>query len=456
MTTYTIEGPLSPPNTPGHIFGGFADPGLLKAHGYVEEEYFVSGEATPFKPTAELTPDGRWMTVRGAAQPFKTRVVVHRPLDPARFNGLVMAEWSNVSTFNDISNAVNEVFYRDGYIFAAITAQRVAIYGLDSEPNTGLRQLQPERYGSLDIPGDDLSYDIFSAVAHCLMRSAPTTGADLLPGLVPTHLIATGESQSSARLVSYINAVYQHDQVVSAFVPCVMVGGGSELHAAEIIQGESKHDYNRRFFSRIIPTTIRTDQAVPVLVLQSETEARMGRIKAQPDSEWLRVWELAGSVHGSSCDTGYRPDVSARDGVRDPFSYGTAKMVRFMPTMAAAGIALARWAAVGEPLPSYPRLERGDEPGSLRLDEFGNARGGVRLPEVEVPVAVYDSTVNPAMGTRTPLPTEVLESLYPTPEDYVSKVRAAVEACVAGGVLTAASGAIYVQAAIDSGVPGKE
>ena len=453
MTPYTIEGPIG---FPGHVFGGFADTEVLAQHGYVEEEYFIAGTATPFVPVGELTPDGRWTTERGPEQPFRTRVIVHRPLDAARFNGLVMAEWSNVSTFNDISNAVNEVFYRDGYVYAAITTQRAAIHGLDSEENTGLRRLQPDRYSTLDVPGDDLSYDIFSAVAHCLMRSAPTGGAELLPGLAPRHLIATGESQSSARLVSYINAVYQHDHVVSAFAPCVMVGGGSELYAAEIVPGESKQDYNRRFFSRIVPTAIRTDQAVPVLIMQSETEARMGRLQAQPDSEWLRVWELAGSVHGSSCDTGYRPDVSARDGVRDPFARGTAKMVRFMPTMAAAGIALAEWADRGRPLPAHPRLQRGDEPGSLRRDEYGNVLGGVRLPEVEAPVAVYDSMANPAMGTRTPLPADVVRSLYPTRDDYVAGVRAAADICVAGGVLTAVDAERYVRAAVDEDFAGEQ
>src|SRR3546814_2426152 len=41
------------------------------------------------------------------------------------------------------------------------------------------------------------------------------------------------------------------------------------------------------------------------------------------------------SVHGSACDTGYRPSVAERDGIRDPVGGADARMVRFMPTMAA-------------------------------------------------------------------------------------------------------------------------
>lgn len=54
-------------------------------HGYVEEQYFVSG-------TARDHLNG------GADAPFTTRVVVRRPLDPARFNGTVWIEWLNVTS----------------------------------------------------------------------------------------------------------------------------------------------------------------------------------------------------------------------------------------------------------------------------------------------------------------------------------------------------------------------
>src|SRR3546814_5619171 len=77
-------------------------------------------------------------------------------------------------------------------------------------------------------------------------------------------------------------------------MPCVLVGGGSELTNPEIIPGESAADYNKRFFARIVETTIRDDLDTPILILLSETEARMFRVPPQPDAAKLRLWEVAG------------------------------------------------------------------------------------------------------------------------------------------------------------------
>src|SRR3546814_4270903 len=106
----------------------------MAAHGYIEEEYFVAGTAQSFRPVGELGRDGRWQVVPDRRAPYKTRVIVHRPKDPAKFNGVVMAEWTNVSTFSDLSNAVNESFWQSGYVYVAISAQKVGIDGLDAVP----------------------------------------------------------------------------------------------------------------------------------------------------------------------------------------------------------------------------------------------------------------------------------------------------------------------------------
>lgn len=398
----TIEGPVTG-GSRGNVYGGFAGDDLA-AHGYVEEEYFVSGVAQSYKPVGELSADGRWKVVPDQTAPYKTRVIVHRPKDASKFNGIMMCEWSNVSTFNDISNAVNERFYKSGYVFVAISAQKMGVEGLDSEPKTGLRKWDAERYGSLHIPGDGFSYDIFTQVARALAQPKARSGVDPLPGLKVRHCIATGESQSAARLCSYINAVHPIAQFFSGFIPCVLVGGGSELYSPEIIPGESMADYNKRFFGRIISCVIRDDLQVPILIMLSETEARSFRVPPRPDGPWLRVWEMAGAVHGSACDTGYRPDVSGRDGIRDPIGTGDQKMVRFMPTMEAAGRAMIRWLEGGAALATQPRLLRGADPRAIEVDGIGNALGGARLPEMLVPTAIFETKSSPARGVRNDLP----------------------------------------------------
>ncbi|MEZ5707958.1 MAG: alpha/beta hydrolase domain-containing protein [Blastomonas sp.] len=427
-----VEGPITG-GTRGQIYGAFF--GDLAEHGYVEEEYFVSGHARHFRPVGPLSADGRWTVEAAGTAPYKTRVIVHRPLDPARFNGIIMCEWANVSTFSDISNAVNQSFYQSGFIYIAISAQKMGVEGLDSLPQSGLRRWDAERYGSLEIPGDGYSYDIFTQVARAVMSAEARTGPDPLAGLQARHCIATGESQSAARLATYINAIHPVTGFFSAFIPCVLVGGGSELDNPEIIPGESAIDYNKRFFGRIIDTIIRDDLDTPILIMLSETEARMYRVKPQPDGARLRVWEIAGSVHGSACDTGYRADVSQRDGIRDMIGSADQKMVRFMPTMAAAGMAMIRWLEGGAPLSAHPRLLRSNDPRTIVADHYGNALGGARLPEMLVPTAVFDTKTSPARGSRNALEPTALEQLYPSDEDYFNKMRAAVGQCLLGDLI---------------------
>jgi hypothetical protein len=440
-----VEGPITGGRR-GHAYGGFMGEDL-GAHGFVEEEYFVSGVARSFKPLGALSEDGRWNVAPDQAAPYKTRVIVHRPKDPAQFNGSLICEWTNVSSFHDISNAVNEPFYKAGFAFAAISAQKMGVEGLESAPDTGLRRWDPERYGSLQIPGDGFAYDIFTQAARALASPRARSGADPLPGLKVRHSFATGESQSAARLCTYINAIHPLAKFFSGFIPCVLVGGGSELYSPEIIPGESMADYNKRFFTRIVKTSIRSDLNTPVLIMISESEARFFRVAPQPDSAWLRVWEVAGAVHGSACDTGYRPDVSARDGVKDLVGGSGHRMVRFMPTMAAATLAMVRWLERGAALARHPRLLRGSDPRTIEVDADGNALGGVRLPEMQVPTALFDTKSSPARGVRKPFSPERLRALYPTDADYLNRVRAAVEDCEAGDLLLPDDGAAYIEVA---------
>lgn len=445
-----IEGPVTGGQR-GHIFGGYYGTALTD-NGYIEEEYFVSGVAQSFRAQRDLTPDGRWKVRPDARAAFTTRVIVHRPKNVADFNGILICEWANVSAFVDASTAVNERYHRSGFAYAAISAQWVGVEGLDSSPETGLRQWDPVRYGPLDHPGDGFSYDIFTQVARSLTYSR-SHGASPLDGLNVKHCIATGQSQSAARLATYINAIHPVSNFFSGFIPTAHVGGGTELDNPEIIPGESKTDYDRRRASRLVLCSVRDDLEVPIVILQSETEARIGRVTPQPDSKWIRAWEVAGAVHGSASDVGYRADTSVRDGIKDPFAAGTQRMVRFMPTIGAASIAMMRWLEGGAPLPRHPRLLRGPDGRSIKTDPDGNAIGGARLPEVAVPTAVYETRSSPAWGIRTPFPTEKLRTLYPTDDVYLDLVTAATEDSVLGDLILPDAAAEYIDAAKDGPIP---
>src|SRR5689334_11745212 len=64
--------------------------------GYVEQELFVGGTATKFSGDTSRE-DGKWNATPSGEAKYKTRVIVRRPTDPAKFSGNVILEWFNVS-----------------------------------------------------------------------------------------------------------------------------------------------------------------------------------------------------------------------------------------------------------------------------------------------------------------------------------------------------------------------
>src|SRR5437588_3655608 len=71
----------------------------LDAVGYAEEEFFLEGDATLFSLAAgaDYSFDGRWPVEERGTVAFRTRLLVRRPTDAARFNGIVVVNWNNVS-----------------------------------------------------------------------------------------------------------------------------------------------------------------------------------------------------------------------------------------------------------------------------------------------------------------------------------------------------------------------
>ena len=96
--------------------------------------------------------------------------------------------------------------YREGRCDGLIAVGGGSAIEIEGAPNiSGLKQVDPERYESLEHPGDQWSYDIFSQAAQVLRQPGEV---NILGELVPQHVIAFGESQSAARLVTYVDAIH--------------------------------------------------------------------------------------------------------------------------------------------------------------------------------------------------------------------------------------------------------
>ena len=125
-----VSGPVTGPGSISMATG--FDLGLV---GYERSEYFVAGLVPGYKPTAPLTGDGRWTAAPlGPAAGFKTRFVVYRPTDPAKFNGTVVVEWLNVTAGVDLANdwvmSHNELI-RNGAAWVGVSAQAVGVNALE-------------------------------------------------------------------------------------------------------------------------------------------------------------------------------------------------------------------------------------------------------------------------------------------------------------------------------------
>src|ERR1700728_2789184 len=235
----------------------------LATLGYEETEFSVEGRAVSYELAGERGVDGRWEVSLGAEAPFRTRVVVRRPIDPDRFSGTAVVEWHNVSAGIDAAPDWG-FFHRhltaQGHAWMGVSAQKVGIDGGGFVEGIHLKLLAPERYAALEHPGDAWSFDMFTQVAQLVRLPSDQNP---LGGLTARHVLAAGESQSAACLVTYINAIDPHTQVFDGYFVHGRPGSGAALEGFHVADVADLDAASRSLATR--PERIRDDARVPVL-----------------------------------------------------------------------------------------------------------------------------------------------------------------------------------------------
>lgn len=415
----------------------------LTEHGYIAEELFLVGEATRYRPVdgARFGTDGRWDAEPApGTRPFRTRILVYRPSDPDRFNGTVVLHWNNVSAGYDLFLGDTPEILAGGYAFVAVTTQRVGVHGLSSD-SRGLRAWDPERYRSLSIESDDDSYDIFTQAARAVGPERDRT-IDPLGGLDVRHVIAMGSSQSAARLATYANAVHPLAGVVHAFLLLIYFGNGTALEVGDdVLDVVSKPLPASSGAARWGKNRIRDDLGVPAMVVNSELEAIACRPVRQPNTKHFRYWESAGTCHVSRHMVTLRQPKYERDFGEPLPMPPTVNDVSMIPLYDAGLHHLNVWLTTGVAPPTPPLLEFAGDPPEILRDQHGIAKGGIRLPQVEAPVAqnsaipAGDDFISLLNGSSRPFSDSELRQLYADRTDYLHRFEAAADAAERAGVL---------------------
>ncbi|HEV8153035.1 MAG TPA: alpha/beta hydrolase domain-containing protein [Solirubrobacteraceae bacterium] len=469
-----VSGPLRA--TAGSYPFGAADhqrrPQRLGRVGYVEEEYLVRGRANVYD-----WPDAGGAVVRTADAPYATRVLVRRPARTRRASGTVWVEMLNPSNMFDLNIGwalTHREYVRRGDAWVGITAKPVALQAL--------KTFDPRRYGSLSfanplpagdprncpVTGDStqatengLVWDVNSQVAAWIRSRAPSNPFRRAGRALRVY--GFGYSQTGGYLATYVGALHRR---------VTRENGGRPLFDAYLIGAAGGA------FTGLVPINqcaavpplgdprfeIR-DLGVPVIraMTQSDYLAGIAARRADGDrrDDRYRHYELAGAAHATPDELYYAaaPADIARAGRTVPsLMCDEGPRSRFPSSALFDALArhLDRWVRRGIAPPPGRTIRVRD--GAAVLDRFGNVVGGVRSPDVDVPISTWSgTTTGPGFcgiaGAEHRFSAARLRALYPTHGTYVRAVGRDARRLQHSRYLTAAGALRLVGAARRARVP---
>lgn len=404
-----VTGPILGPGT---IFCASAVD--LSVYGYVEEEYFLEGLARTY--SFDAYPGNA--VPNDTLKPFKTRIIIRKPLKTRDFNGTVLVEWLNVSSKYDFDSdwcQLYEHLMRSGYVWVGVSVQRDGIH-----TPTGLKSWNPERYGTLDVMADmpnqwdQLSGDIFSQAIRILRDSRKIRP---LGSMKPGVIIASGHSQSAQFLAGYYNAI----QPITGLIDGFMIRGGGDK--------------------------LRTEVNAKVFRINAESDLVLLDMIAnrQPDTDHMVTWEISGTSHADQRFLDYYAAINKRDfGSFTPLLCGMplCTLIPFNYAYSAALDHMVRWIKESVPPPAgIPVTVKQSETNvMIARDSLKNAIGGIRLPQFAVPVAM-NTGINwgegfcAFYGTHREFEPALLKVLYPTHQNYLDKFMVSVEENLKSGYI---------------------
>jgi hypothetical protein len=396
---------------------------------YVAEEYFLTGSANVYRPVSMAdAPDvasrdnfkdlGARVFAREtlrADQPFTTRLIVYRPRSKQRFSGKVIAECLHPTGGGSslLWNALHSFFSARGDIYVGV-----------QHPLTiaGLKAADSARYGALRF--EDAT-QLWGMLAQTGLAIKNDGAGGLLNGYHVRHLLLTGYSYTGVATATFAN--YHHQ--------------------------DSKLRDGRNIFDAYLPMAdaqYLRPLDVPVMRLNTQSDYNgFGGLKnRRPDDSRYRHYEFAGAAHVAvppPADAAKppaaiklppapgQPHFSAAD-CQAGFPAGSRPNDYPLYLVQAAMFSnMYQWLDHERAPPPSAFIETNAD-GATFLDDKGNARGGVRLPQVSVPIAKYGVGSTDAcllFGYTQPFSAAALSELYGDRAAYLARVRTDIERLLA-------------------------
>ena len=424
------------------------------ALGYVEEEYSFSGTANVY---GRVSADEMTVLVQDA--PYTNRFLVRRPADPTKASGRVVLEILNTSSLFDIDRGwvlLHRSLLRNGDTYIGITSKPVTM--------TTLRKYDPARYAELSWNNPRHCVLPVRALGNFAGMSGPDTEDGLfwdmltdlalearqepvwLGGVPVKQLYLIGWSQSGSDMIVYSNWFVR--ERVSHGLKNPFDGYLCCAPGPAVCPGLNQEESNMRGADTALQFS-----DVPFIQMHTESEnANLGthvsrRGNTDAPTRRYRVYDIAGATHDSyETMQRYYKDHSEMERIGLYLTYPGAEPnsndFAYWMAFQAAYRCLWQWSEesilppVTESIPVCDDL-------SNEKDANGNAVGGWRLPEIELPVCVYQQFCTPLVpggyaflyGAEKPYSRTDLLKRYGSLENYRKLAEQAADAAVANRLL---------------------
>ena len=396
---------------------------------YTETEYLLSGTANSYAGPATGPAQ-----VVSSGHRYVTRVLARYPKQPTRFSGRVLIE-----PFNTTYGVDRDALWL--HVATLLQAQGDAWIGISERAWSAaeLKRRNPQRYADVDIPSNDLAWDLLRAIGTLVKQGGEHSPLSHLP---VRHVYLGGYSQSGVDTATFAAAfgalTFADDRpAYDGFFPA--------SHAASLTPLAVGEDLPRFEYAPMPPV------GVPVIEVQPQTDvegfsfegfvnpgsASVRREDSDVAADRFRLYEIAGAPHAAK--------IVGCDG--DGSSYPASAFIR------AALRHLFRWAEDNVAPPKAPRIALAidDVVAEAAVDRFGNAVGGVPSPFLDVPIACYEAHSTPGpvcklAGQEAPLPPELLADRYGDVRTYLAEFTASLDATIQAGFLLADDRAALLEA----------